>query len=547
MASGFTKQDVAAGDHDAGYGIKQLGVMSIIGSNTLVFPGLRVKDIFNHEIFGKACGSAISNSDQLQEMKCFNRIITATDSTTGEITEFRAEMQMPAGYAKCVAVRFTNGEDGVHATAFTAGYYTIYNDRLGRKFTNDAGTGIVVTSSGVASASAWASAYGVCDLSVALHDADGAPATAVWNGGDPALTSSWTCKAADGTALPDALPNKYTQVHISSGITMTTDADLTPYASVMTTAANLTINTSGHKLYVKTLDPWLATTVTDTVGGGELHVVVPEGTVTYNSQIALANKLKLVTEGDGLYMFSKTAQTYTGGTVRGSTTQFNGAKRLTADSYLNATGNFNMQTASSPLVLNGHTLEVSIATATTLKFDNCAPQGPGRIKIVSGGTLQTTNAAYDARNVDFIVGSALNISSALSVHDYEAVFGANYNTGTAALNVYGAFKPSEHDYFYGCTMQDGSTIDLSSRTNALPRVSAFTSGDNTLKFATNATVRVKLGGRKVSHKTPIVSWATAPENLAGLKFVCGDEERRFTVIKKDDGLYILRGTIIFVR
>ena len=96
-------------------------------------------------------------------------------------------------------------------------------------------------------------------------------------------------------------------------------------------------------------------------------------------------------------------------------------------------------------------------------------------------------------------------------------------------------------------MQDGSTIDLSSRTNALPRVSAFTAGDNTLKFATNATVRVKLGGRKVSHKTPIVSWATAPENLAGLKFVCGDEERRFAVIKKEDGIYIQRGMVIFVR
>ena len=211
VASGFTNSSVAGGDHGSGYGVRQLGVMSNTGSNTLVFPGLLVKDIFNHEITGKACGSAISNSDQMQEMKCFNRIITATDSTTGEITEFRAEMQVAAGYAKCVAVRFTNGEDGVHATAFTAGYYVIYNDRLGRKFTNDVGTGVVVNSGDLATASAWTGEYGVCDLSVALHDADGAPATAVWNGGDPALTSSWTCKAADGTALPDALPNKYTQ------------------------------------------------------------------------------------------------------------------------------------------------------------------------------------------------------------------------------------------------------------------------------------------------------------------------------------------------
>ena len=604
LASGFTNTSVAGGDHNNGYGIKQLGVMSIVGTNTLVFPGLRVKDIFSHEITGKACGASISNSDQMQEMKCFNRIITATDSTTGEITEFRAEMQVPMGSAKCVAVRFTNGEDGVYATAICSGYYTTYDGRLGRKITNDAGTGVAVNSTSVASASAWSAGYGVCNLSVARHDEDGTPATAVWNGGDPTATSSWTCKAADGTALPDTLPGKYTQVHISSGITMTTDADLTPYASVMTTAASLTINTSGHKLYVKTLEPWKATTVTDTVGGGELHVAVPEGALTYNSQIALANKLKLVTEGDGLFMFNKTKQTYTGGTqvasgtmmydaapaswplgkngtkdasaqvvtvdagatldlngktgfgyttvvfnggtVRGATTQFNGAKRLTADSYLNVTGDFYMQYGGG-LVLNGHTLEVAIAGAKTLRFDNCAPQGPGKIKIISGGYLQTLTSACNATNVDFIVGSALNLGTALSVHDYESVYDWNANSGTAALNVYGAFKPSAHDYFYGCTMQDGSTIDLSSRTNALPRVSAFTGGDHTLKFATNATVKVKLGGRKVSRKTPIVSWATAPENLAGLKFVCGDEERRFTVIKKEDGLYIHTGMIIFIR
>ena len=598
VASDFTNTGVAAGDHGSGYGIKQLGVMSIIGSNTLVFPGLRVKDIFNHEIFGKACGSAISNSDQMQEMKCFNRIITATDSTTGEITEFRAEMQMPAGYAKCVAVRFTNGEDGVHATAFKAGYYNLYNDRLGRKVTNDAGNGVVVNNSDIASASAWAGGYGVCDLSVALHDADGAPATAVWNGGDPAAASSWTCKAADGTALPGAFPNKYTLVLISSGITMTTDADLTPYASVMTTAANLTINTSGHKLYVKTLDPWLATTVTDTVGGGELHVVVPEGTMTYNSQIALANKLKLVTEGDGLYMFSKTGQAYTGGTqvasgtmmydaapaswplgkngtrnasaqivtvdagatldlngktgfgyttvvfnggtVRGSSTQFNGAKSLTADSYLVTTGDFAMQYNGLPL--NGHTLEVAIANATTLKFDSCPPQGPGKIKITSGGWLQTLNAAYDARNVDFIVGSALNISSALSVHDYEAAYSYNANSGTAALNVYGTFKPgADHDYFYGCTMQNGSTIDLSARTTPLPRASAFTSGDNTLKFADGATVNVEIGARSSDVGTRLVSWpsGSAPGSTVGFALVAnGAAVEGKALAVKNDGLYI---------
>ena len=260
---------------------------------------------------------------------------------------------------------------------------------------------------------------------------------------------------------------------------------------------------------------------------------------------------QLVTVDDGATLdvngyggFGYTTVVFNGGTVKGASGLFNCARSLTADSYLETTGDFNMQ--YNDFTLNGYTLEVAIANGKYLKFQDLAPQGPGKIKITTGGWLQTITSC-NASNVDFIVGSALNISSALSVHDYEAVFGANYNSGTAALNVYGAFKPSEHDYFYGCTMQDGSTIDLSSRTNALPRVSAFTGGDHTLKFADDATVKVKLGGWKASTKTPIVSWETAPENLEGLKFVCGDKERRFSIIKKDDGLYIYAGTFIIVR
>ena len=604
MASGFTKATVATSDHVTNYGIKQLGVMNIVGSNTLVFPGLRVKDIFNHEITGRACGNGISNSDQMQEMKCFNRVITATDSTTGEITGFRAEMQLLSGdYVKCVSVRFTNGADGVLATGICSGYYSNLGDRLGRKATNDAGTGSAVTGRTLASASAWSEGYGVCNLSVALHDEDGTPATAVWNGGNPAATSSWTCKAADGTALQDTLPGKYTQIHISANVTMAADADLTPYDSVMTTAANLTINTSGHKLYVKTLEPWKATTVTDSVGGGELHVAVPEGTMTYNSQIALSGKLKLVTEGDGLFSAAKEKQAYTGGTqvasgtlryegapaswplggnntksvsaqvvtvdagatldingyggfgyttvvfnggtVKGASTQFNCAKRLTADSYLVTTANFTMK-GSSPLVLNGHTLEVAIAVATSLTFDNCAPQGPGKIKITSGGTLCTATAAYDSQTVDFSVGSALNLGTALSVHDYKAEFASDYNGGTAALNVYGTFTPSAgHNRFYGATMQDGSTIDLSARTTPLPRFSAFTAGDTMLKFADGATVNVEIGDRSADVGTCLVSWPSGydPDLSVGFTLLSnGAAVEGRAIVVKDDGLYIKDST-----
>ena len=327
------------------------------------------------------------------------------------------------------------------------------------------------------------------------------------------------------------------------------------------TANNTRMALTGNLKFLKTgLGTFVASKERQTFTGG---TQVAAGTLRYGGEPAYwplggngtANvSAQVVTVDTGATLdvngysgFGYTTVVFNGGTVKGATALFNCAKSLTTNSYLNVTGDFNMQ--YNGLVLNGHTLEIALANAKTLKFQDFTPQGPGKIKIISGGWLNTLTSACVATNVDFIVGCALNLGTALSVHDYEAVYSYNAaNSGTAALNVYGTFKPSEHNYFYGCTMQDGSTIDLSARTNALPRVAAFTTnGDKTLKFANNATVKIKLGGRKVSSKTPIVSWATAPENLAGLKFVCGDEERRFAVIKKEDGIYIQRGMVIFVR
>jgi hypothetical protein len=95
-------------------------------------------------------------------------------------------------------------------------------------------------------------------------------------------------------------------------------------------------------------------------------------------------------------------------------------------------------------------------------------------------------------------------------------------------------------------MQDGSTIDLSSRTSALPLVSAFTTGDNMLKFANGATVSVKLGERRVSSRTPLISW-TAGTDIGNVKFKSADEERNCCFVVKDDGLYALSGFIVIVK
>ena len=74
-----------------------------------------------------------------------------------------------------------------------------------------------------------------------------------------------------------------------------------------------TIDLAGHKLTVGDLAG--TSTITDTVGGGELHVAVGSGLAVENTGVTLAGSLKLVKDGVGTFFGAKSGQTYTGGTL----------------------------------------------------------------------------------------------------------------------------------------------------------------------------------------------------------------------------------------
>ncbi|MBP5509521.1 MAG: hypothetical protein J6Z49_01220 [Kiritimatiellae bacterium] len=611
---GHSEYDVATGDHVRGYGVKKIGATRLVsGAARLAFPGKTVADIFRGEILAKTAGASMSNSDQFNDYVVCNRVITSTDATTGGITGFREELQWARGGSNpCVELRFTDGEGGVYVEAVRSCYAASPYTTNGRRMIahDDSGKADGTTAYSIAT-TFWTSGYGACNLAVALpDDASTGPATATWNGGDPANTASWTCKAGDGTALADTLPDKHTQILIAANVTMTADADLTPYASIMTTAADLTIDTSGHKLYVKSLDPWHPTTITDTVGGGELHLVLPEGFQTYNNIFSLSGKLKLVKEGKGIYLAVKYNQKYSGGTeikggvampylngttslrnwsmggdgirnpsgqvitvseggtldingntalgyttfvfnggtVYGATTQFNGVKYLTADSHLYVTDTFNIQNQSYPLDLRGHKLSVYIVGGKILNLE-CPITGPGTIETTYGGWLNMTSTDLTDTSVDFVIHSALDINKAISVHDYRARYNYDANTWgeTAALNVYGTFTP-ETDYFTAATMMNGSTIDLSAKTGVWSTTSLFTNG-NTLSFAEGGTVYVDLGEREMDYGSSyMVKIASWTTQPTNVKFVATNP-KRYHLTQRSDGLYCLKklGTMVIVR
>ena len=221
-----------------------------------------------------------------------------------------------------------------------------------------------------------------------------------------------------------------------------------------------------------------------------------------------------------------------------------GISALTEDSTLNIPYSLVFQSKTG-CNLGGHTLTVPLGNGKYWYVHDTSFTN-GVVDIVSGGWFYVVTAT-DASTVDFRVNCALNLAAQLDVRDYEASYAANYNNGSAAINVHGTFKPSIHDYFHGCKILDGSTIDLSSRTNALPLVSTFTDGAKTLSFETNKTVYVKFGSRKVSRGEPIISWAAKPADIDTVKFKPVPGERACSFSKKDDGLYITRGIMILVR
>ena len=163
--------------------------------------------------------------------------------------------------------------------------------------------------------------------------------TATWTGfgdrsnvNDPA---NWSCTDETGATVVSA-PDAYTNVKIEDATTFNVPAGQTlSYASLEFNNVSLAadcdwrglasmdtwvqpgehvdIDLAGHRLTV--VDLAGTGTITDSVGGGELHVSVADGLVVENTGMTLAGSLKLVKEGAGVLVGKRAGQTYTGGTL----------------------------------------------------------------------------------------------------------------------------------------------------------------------------------------------------------------------------------------
>ena len=397
--------------------------------------------------------------------------------------------------------------------------------------------------------------------------------------------------------------------------------DLTQFPFLFDEGAVLDVNGGHVKLPGSMAGSTTAFTVTNSAEQtGTLEVVVAEGTAT-NTKMALAGNLKFVKSGAGTFV-STLAQTYTGGTLvaegtaqepansvtysgEGDFTVY-GTGTVTVESnatftvqsshtftndivlaggrlYGNLSGDVAMLTAvtadsqimllnggdvnlhigasGSHLDLDGHTLTFSGGTGSQYYYIDASLAGETGRFVFDSTVEYVGKLPADGNGVDIEINVRAHMFEPASVHDYKiAGSQTQWGTGTAyGLNVYGTFTPISTT-FYGCTMMNGSTIDLSGKTGAWSIQSSIANAANsygltaaqqtarkTVSFADNATVKIKLGERKVKTGDKIVDWTgKTPANLGTLRFTSAEGEH-FGLQKKDDGLYITRGIIILVR
>ena len=197
------------------------------------------------------------------------------------------------------------------------------------------------------------------------------------------------------------------------------------------------------------------------------------------------------------------------------------------------------------LNLGGHTLRAEIAKDEILVMRSAVVSNGtfavngGWLCVPSGKTCDATDNAAIRR------GSSLAVMGTLNVNDYEDAYtlnGNSYGGSAGAINIYGTFTPKS-DYFYGVTMQSGSSFDLSTKTDPW-NVASSAADNNAVSFADNAAIGLVLGERTTSGSIPVVTWTTAPANLGSLTFRRVDAGRERSAAKESSGIYFRTGLII---
>ena len=203
--------------------------------------------------------------------------------------------------------------------------------------------------------------------------------------------------------------------------------------------------------------------------------------------------------------------------------------------------------------MNGHTFHSSISSGEKFFVCNTTFKGEGVLQVNRGWfrTIARDQTVNVGSNLTVVIPNVwtggLHLDAPMVVSNY--VSHSNFANGNRTLTVLGTFTPVDGGTtnFPNIVLADGASLDLSEM--GAGTFDVLSAGNRTVSFATNATIKVKLGNNAVPSGFPVVGWtaATKPDNLETLKFVCGDEGQNYALAKADDGLYVVKGMTIIIR
>ncbi|MBO7684684.1 MAG: hypothetical protein J6T51_08175 [Kiritimatiellae bacterium] len=286
----------------------------------------------------------------------------------------------------------------------------------------------------------------------------------------------------------------------------------------------------------------------------------------YNAELGPVSSTVRIGDGATLDTLGVTGQEFvyviSNGTLSASRANKNSYRQngdvVTLDGDATMTGvHFGLIVGSNlPFIMNmnGNTLYVNLNTGEEFSICNATFAGEGVLEGLSGWIKPYVHPCVGTNlTLRFPLNTGgLYLDKNMTVSNFVSHTG-NFDKGATdtALTVLGTFTPAEdgRTKFPNMVLADGSTIDLSEMGDepTLPTTCVCKNTPRKMSFADNATIKVKLGNRHVSCDVPIVGWETPPENLAGIKFVMGDSDRKYALSKRSDGLYVVKGFMLIYR
>ena len=198
-----------------------------------------------------------------------------------------------------------------------------------------------------------------------------------------------------------------------------------------------------------------------------------------------------------------------------------------------------------------------------MSFRHVKTVGSGTIASVDSGdgkAGQTRGISVYAGDDTTDLGSAtLDVGLGCTTHieakcrvgtfiDRRETYGEN-PAQNAMMTILDRFQPMTTNLLKTITLGDATHLAPVLDLSGLDAPFVLPSKGCTMNLAEGATIRLKLGGRSVSTKRPVVAWSAEqpPASVGSLVFTRGDEDRRYAVTVMDDGVYLNKGFILIVR